>query len=268
MTQASLYCVCLDFDGTIMEYEGDLGWFHPAVIECLNALEPSGIQWFTNSGRGIRNQLEVLDLSVKRGLVHRPEKMICGESFIYDRSGSGYADREPWNTDTRAYLRRFHAEVQSRVRSSLEGWMEKYAPKETFVREDATVFLVDPSDGRPAALSSEMAACLKDMPQAEVFINGGYVFAIPDFLGKGRVLAESLGHDRKKLARTLAIGNDQNDIPMLDGQSAELVGCPADAAEGVIRTVRAAGGYVSSRPGPYGTLEVIEHYAGKNGKAL
>lgn len=268
MTFAPLYCVCLDFDGTIMEYEGDRGWFHPAVIECLNDIEKLGVRWFTNSGRGIKNQLEVLELSVKRGLIHLPEKMICGESFIYDRAGNSYVDREPWNTRTRAYLYEFHEEVQRRLSGSLAVWMEKYAPKQTYVREDATVFLVDPAGDHPAALSSEMAACLEDMPQAEVSINGGYVFAIPEFLGKGRVLAESLAHDRARLARTLAIGNDQNDIPMLDGQSAALAGCPADAAEEVIRTVREADGYVSSLPGPSGTIAVIEHYLGKTSKAL
>ncbi len=268
MTQAPLYCVCLDFDGTIMEYEGELGWFHPAVIECLNALEPAGIRWFTNSGRGIKNQLEVLELSVKRGLIHLPEKMICGESFIYDRVGDSFIAREPWNTKTREYLYEFHAQVQHRLNGSLAVWMEKYAPKQTYVREDATVFLVDPACDHPAALSFEMAACLEDMPQAEVCINGGYVFAIPDFLGKGRVLTESLAHNREQLARTLAIGNDQNDISMLDGRSAGLAGCPADAAEEVIRTVREADGYVSSLPGPAGTIEIIEHYIQKSGKAL
>ncbi|MGD9875024.1 MAG: HAD hydrolase family protein [Kiritimatiellia bacterium] len=268
MTGAPLYCVCLDFDGTIMEYEGDRGWFHPAVIECLNTLEKLDVRWFTNSGRGIKNQLEVLDLSVERGLRHMPEKMLCGESFIYDRQGESYTDREPWNTKTREFLRSFHADVQQRLSGSLETWMEKYSPKQTYVLEEATVFLVDPANNQPQSLAGEMAGMLADMPHAEVQINGGYVFVIPDFLGKGAILKESLLHDRALLDRTLAIGNDYNDIPMLDGKSAGLTGCPGDAVAGVIREVRRSGGYAASAPGPLGSVEVIKHHLQKSGKAL
>lgn len=268
MTGAPLYCVCLDFDGTIMEYEGDRGWFHPAVIERLNELEKLGVRWFTNSGRGIKNQLEVLQLCAERGLHHMPEKMLCGESFIYDRNGDAYDAREPWNTMTREYLRNFHADVQARLSGSLEEWMEKYSPKETYVLEEATVFLVDAAAGYPEDLSGEMALLLADMPHAEVQINGGYVFVIPDYLGKGSILKESLLHDAGLLERTLAVGNDCNDISMLDGTAAGLVGCPADAVDSVIRAVRRAGGFVAESPGPPGSVEVINFYLQKTGKAL
>ena len=44
---------------------------------------------------------------------------------------------------------------------------------------------------------------------------------------------------------TFAIGDHQNDLPMLNGVHARHVACPANAIEEVKRVVRAAGGYVA-----------------------
>jgi hydroxymethylpyrimidine pyrophosphatase-like HAD family hydrolase len=58
-------------------------------------------------------------------------------------------------------------------------------------------------------------------------------------------------------SEVLAVGDQFNDLTMLDGRSALHVGCPRDAQPEVCTLVRRAGGVVASEPGPAGTVQVL-----------
>jgi hydroxymethylpyrimidine pyrophosphatase-like HAD family hydrolase len=79
--------------------------------------------------------------------------------------------------------------------------------------------------------------------------------------GKGRVLATAVADLGVPRERILAIGDQPNDLDMLDGRVAGYVGCPGDADDAVLATVRRAGGWVADQPGTTGTAHLIRRFA-------
>lgn len=256
---SKLSLVCLDFDGTIVVYDEEPGFLHPAAVETINALAERGIGWCTNSGRGPDSQLRILELSRLRGLSHMPDALLCSESLIFRRRDGTYVPCEPWNTLAQIRLTSFHRKVQAAVRPHLDDWKQKYEP-ETYVGEGYTTFNVVDADGRTERLLAELKEAVRDVEHAMVTRNGGWLVLLPDDLGKGNVLrgyqkVAGIAHEA-----TLAVGDHFNDISMLDGSAARHVGCPANAIADVVRTVVGAGGYVARGQGAEGTVEIIQHY--------
>ncbi len=251
--------VCLDFDGTIMAYEEETSFFHPVAVELLNRLEGVGIGWCTNSGRSLDDQRQIIERSRARGLRHLPEAVICGEAFVFERRDGGYEPCEPWNSFTSSLLRSFHARVQKAVDPFVPDWAERFTP-EVRAGADYTVFLVEGVEDRAARLMAELQDAVREVPRAMVTRNGGWLVVLPEELGKGNALKAWLDRRGLSAGQALAVGDHLNDLNMLDGRAARHVGCPADAAPDVVRTVRASGGYVAGSAGPEGTAEVIRHF--------
>ena len=74
-----------------------------------------------------------------------------------------------------------------------------------------------------------------------------------------RETAKQLGVERGGI---LAVGDNYNDLDMLDPEIAAHLGCPADAVPEVVDAVRAAGGIVGRQPGSAGAVEVIRQATG------
>jgi hypothetical protein len=118
---SDVHLISLDFDGTIMVYDEPPGFFHPEVIDALNALEARGVAWCTNSGRDRADQERVLAACYARGLRHRPVALLCSESVIFEQQGSAYHPAEPWNSNVHARLVTLQRQVQALLEPELEG---------------------------------------------------------------------------------------------------------------------------------------------------
>jgi hypothetical protein len=68
-------------------------------------------------------------------------------------------------------------------------------------------------------------------------------------------LARHLGIRREEI---LAIGDGYNDMSMLDGTVAGMVGCPANAEPEIMAIVSKAGGHISRRRSLAGVLDVLD----------
>ena len=259
---AATKLVCLDFDGTIMVYDEPPGHFHPDVITLLNDLEKRGIAWCTNSGRDQYDQLDVLERCKKRGLVHLPVALLCSESLIYGKNDGGYISFEPWNTRVQEELRRLHKQVQELLDPKLDGIVARYRSCPFYIGENYTAFNVPQEDGLPVKLFNEMRDMLRDVKGCMVSRNGGWVAIITELAGKGNILREFTGKTGYARENVIAVGDQFNDLTMLNGNAAGMVGCPGDSIPEVIEIVRGANGYVAQAEGPLGTIEVIRHWLG------
>lgn len=255
--------VVLDFDGTIMVYDEEPGFFHPRVIELMNTFPARGIRWYTNSGRHWEGQHKVLALSQKHGLTCMPDALICGESYIYDRCGETYEAQEPWNSEAKAIQTAFHARVQDVLRPRLAEF-EPYVPAEkTYLTDMGSYFFLE--EGCPAyqQVAEMFSEVIEEAGDGLLVRNGPWLFAQPYALNKGNALRAFM--DRKQLPahETLAVGDHENDLSMLDGTSAAKMGCPGSAIPLVRELVSSKNGYVSPHEGPLGTLDVLCHYLGE-----
>lgn len=264
--KSSIRLICLDFDGTAVDYDGEQAFFHPVVASLLNDLEKEGVAWCTNSGRSMEDQVRILRLSRAKGLRHAPTALLCSETFIYEAAESDYRPSEPWNSNTAILLRRFHERVQQLVTPKLDDWRERFSP-EIRMGDGYTVFCIPGESETVDRFVGELASALEGVPHLSITRNGGWVVAIPEQVGKGNLLREYLKRVRIPPESVLAVGDHLNDLSMLDGRSAAHVGCPASAEPEVVKAVNEAGGCVARRSGPEGTAEIIRFYVSGGGAA-
>ena len=255
--------VCLDFDGTIMVYDDPKPCFHPDVIEWLNALQMGGIQWCSNSGRDLPDQLGVLQESQHRGLEHMPLGLLCAESMAYVRQDGDYRPLEPWNTTAHHHLLRLHARVRERLRPYMDWIEQRFRPKGVYVGDHYTAFQVEEAKDHPRQLFRELEALLVGVPELMLTRNGPWVAVLQERLGKGNVLREFARVMEYRPHEILAVGDQFNDLNMLDGMAALHVACPGDAVAEVAELVRSRNGLVAQRGGPSGTVEILHHYLGR-----
>jgi hydroxymethylpyrimidine pyrophosphatase-like HAD family hydrolase len=251
----SIRLVCLDFDGTLMVYDEEPGFFHPELVREMNTWPDRGIAWCTNSGRSLESQLQVLECSRRHGLTAPPLAVLAGEALIYLREQEVYRDWDFWNERFREKLRELHRRVQV-VLAPRHDWLrEHFAPESVVLTEDATAYCVNQGEEPVRMLSARI-------PGAVVSRNGAWLSIVLDELGKGNLLQAVQDHLGLPAESVLAVGDHLNDLAMLTGSVARHVGCPADAAPEVVEAVRRAGGRVAHTAGPLGTLEILRHYLG------
>lgn len=254
--------VFLDFDGTIMVYDEEPGFFHPEVITKLNALSARGIAWYTNSGRHREGQEAILALSRKHGLSTMPEAMICGESYIYERSGEEYRALEPWNSQAKLIQKAFHSSVQKILRPRFSEFTRYVSEDKAYLTDMGTYFYVEPEHDEYTRVAEMLDAVIREAEGGLLVKNGPWLFAQPEQLNKGRALRRLMQHRNIPPEEILAVGDHENDLSMLDGNTAGKTGCPASAIPEVRALVAENNGYVSAYDGPLGTLDVLRHYLG------
>lgn len=252
--------VFLDFDGTIMVYDEEPGYFHPKVIEKLNTFPACGITWYTNSGRTREGQRQVLELSRKHGLTCMPEALICGESYIYLRAGDEYVEQKIWNTEAKNIQTAFHAGVQRILRPRLAEFARYVPADKTFLTDMGTYFYIDDLHPDYQTVAGMLRDVILQAGGGLLVKNGPWLFAQPNELNKGRALREFMEKNDLPSHQVLAVGDHENDLSMLDGTSAGKTGCPASAIPEVRLLVSSGNGYVSPLEGPLGTLDVLCHY--------
>jgi hydroxymethylpyrimidine pyrophosphatase-like HAD family hydrolase len=252
--------IFLDFDGTIMVYDEDPGFFHPQVIELLNALPERGVKWYSNSGRGYESQQQILAASIRRGLRTMPEALLCSECFIFTRELDSFQGLEPWNSDAERLLTDYHAQVQAVIRPCLAEWQQFVSPAEMYMHPMATFFQVEEGTDSYTALVEAFSAAVAHVGEGGVVKNGCWIFAQPHAVNKGRALSCYLREHGLDGANVLAVGDHENDLSMLGGDYAAYAGCPGSAISRVKDRVKKAGGYISEVDGPLGTLDVLCHY--------
>lgn len=64
--------------------------------------------------------------------------------------------------------------------------------------------------------------------------------------------------------RTFAIGDNHNDLSMLNGQVASMVACPANSVDSVKSTVRSCGGLIATKDAGAGVAQAIDHFFGNS----
>lgn len=77
---------------------------------------------------------------------------------------------------------------------------------------------------------------------------------------KGTCLQEAANRWGLENDKILAVGDNYNDLSMLQPEVCEACGCPSNAIPEVRDYVTERGGKVASKPGSIGVMEVMKHY--------
>ncbi len=258
---AAIKLVCLDLDGTAVDFDDDHAWIADEIVELLNEIGERGAAWCTNSGRSAQNQFGLVQAC--RPLVNMPVALLAGERHIYWLKPT-YRPHEPFNS----IMTRRMEELHPQVVAALAPYRGRLRATYTFTYEqdDDRVVGWNLADREQVPeLIADLREILAGVADAQVLSNGTWVIITHVEAGKSVVLAETarqLGLSREEI---LAVGDQMNDVDMLTGRTAAHVGCPADASDVVKHTVRSAGGIVSDLPHTRGTADVIRRAFGPRG---
>ncbi len=270
MTRPPVLLISTDFDGTLVEH-GSPAPFSPELVAILHALRRRGVRWAINTGRSLPWMVDGLKAF---SLPIQPDFAITAEREIHEPAlnGNGWRDLGDWN----AVCRQRHEalfEAAAPVLDEIVRFVENETAAEArFARHTDPR---EPSATRdPRELSGFVATGDAEMDRIVAFIdqrresvpnlsyqrNSIYLSLCHRDYDKGTALAELgrlLGVGRESI---FAVGDHQNDLPMLTGEHAGHVACPGNSIAQVKTTVRAAGGYVAEAGYSAGVIEALRYY--------
>jgi HAD superfamily hydrolase (TIGR01484 family) len=245
-----------DFDGTLIGHEPDARTA-ASLSSQLRDLRASGAFWAVNTGRQLWFALEGLEHA---HLPHDPEFVLSSEKDIYARSETGQwealGDWNARNEERTADLfgRAEHVIAAIRRMAAQEDGIEMLYEKDRISGlMTANAALMERTAVRIRELSS-------NVPEFSFNYNDVWMRFTHREIHKGSALAELARHLGVAREEVLAIGDNHNDIPMLDGAAAAMVACPDNAVDEVKKLVLAAGGYVSPHPWGEGVADAIQHF--------
>jgi HAD superfamily hydrolase (TIGR01484 family) len=251
-----------DFDGTLVCRTGESAFLDQACMELIGRLQESGAVWAINTGRSV-DLLEsgLTDFSFP----FRPDFVLTSERDVFRPGSNG----EKWEAfgDWNERCARAHADLFSSSQSVLAEVVD-------FVNQKTKARIIYEPEG-PAGL---IAASEEEMERVTGFIeearrkqpkfnyqrNTVYLrFCHADY-HKGAALAELARLIDIPRENIFAAGDHHNDISMLDGKTAAMPACPANAIDEVKHAVRMAGGYVAQNEHGAGVREAIEHFMNRS----
>lgn len=251
--------ICLDLDGTSVDRDGLHHYFSPGVARALNRAAEHGAVWCSNSGRSADNQVGVIQAC--RELQVMPRAIGSGERYIHDvhPTGFGAVPRLEHNRPARDKALALIELVLPVIESNRECLQDHADVAEWHPTEEYAAWLLT-ERADPVAFAERAARCLGSVAQAKVLRNGRWVVVTHVDFGKGLILQEIAAGLGVPRARILAVGDQHNDLDMLDGKVAGYVGCPGDADPQILDTVRAADGWVADQGGATGTASLIDRF--------
>ncbi len=265
---APVLLISTDFDGTLVEH-GNPAPFSSALGEVLLHLRGRGVRWAINTGRTLPWLVDGLN---SFALPVQPDFAITAEREIHALTEAGWADVGDWNA---VCAQRHEALFASAAPFLAEiiGFVERETKAE--VRFTRHADPRNPTGTRdPREASGLVATDDREMDRIVAFVDT-LRSQVPDFsyqrnsiylsfchrdYDKGTTLAELGRHLGVPRESIFAVGDHQNDLPMLTGTHAGHVACPGNSIASVKATVRAAGGYVAEAGYSAGVIEALRYY--------
>ena len=252
------WLLCFDFDGTFIDPNHSTK-VAPDLMNSLEELRSRGAVFAINTGRSLIEAMEGMNRCRLRGI---PDYLIAWEREIYQPNQFGrWIDYGNWNKK----CRKDHLKLFKRNRKFLDRIKH-------LVEEQSKAKWVASSD-EPAAIiatSDQEMDQLCDLIQKEIIgsspknisyeRNSIYLRFAHSNYNKGTAaasLGEMIGVPH---TNTFVIGDNHNDLSMLDKEIAAMIACPANSVQSVKNKVQQQGGYIASQNSGLGVAEAISHF--------
>lgn len=246
-----------DFDGTLADNLHPRSCVPTLDYELAEAVR-GGALWAVNTGRSLESALEGL-----RGLGASvsPDYILTSERHIHKPDGmGGWHDYGDWNEicgEHHELLFKESGIFFDRITTLVDSHEGvAFQQNSTGVPEG----LVASSEEELDQLIAELES-LSDRPEDFHYQRSNiYLRFCHRRYDKGSALAELSRLIDMPTSEILAVGDHQNDLPMLFGEVAAMVACPSNAHPSVKEAVLRVGGHVSELPAGEGTAEAIHLY--------
>jgi HAD superfamily hydrolase (TIGR01484 family) len=247
-----------DYDDTLVPRVGlveSLAQFRE-VLQDLKV--DCGTRWAIVTGRDFRSLYSELQQFKFKGL--RPDYVVVSESYIFRWTKWGYLPDVRWNF--KVWLRR--RRVRKSVAKHICYWQKEILsrwPSCTALSSSYASLWYSFEDKEDALEAEEfLDAEISDLPQLQIFRTGTEIYMGVTFCGKGDALNELCHRYNFPLGETLAIGDGENDVSMLNGSSAKMVACVGNSCDSLQAVVKEVSGYQAQKDCMNGVVESIMHF--------
>ena len=252
--------ISTDFDGTLIDPAANCP---EELIDLLGELKRAGVVWAINTGRTLEHTLEGLrECSISTA----PDFVLANERDIFCPSNGreGWKPLDDWNRRSNQAHHALH-ERAAPVLTRIHDFIRRETGAEPVIEDRKFMGVIGRHVGEMDAIVEVIVEYGRAIPELafqrnEVFLR----FCHADY-HKGAVLGEVSRKTGIPADDVFAVGDNHNDLDMLDGRFARLVACPANSVEEVKTSVRNASGYISPLSYGEGVRDALLHY--RNGGA-
>lgn len=248
--------ISTDLDGTLLG-RGNYELTNALPQLLVEKASKYEVIWVINTGRRFSSVFDVVD---RANVVRRPDYLVDRETFLYKLDGEKYEPVRDWNE----WAEQRVDGVQRAVAPYLEEWERRIY--EEFpgarVRLDSGVPIsVQASDVvQGMRVREALASWTRALPGIQIIRNAVWVAIWAEGCDKGSVLAEISRRHGVPLNRIMAVGDSDNDLPMLAPGVCGFPVAPANAEVSVKDFVAGAGGWVSTEPDIDGVLDGVQRF--------
>jgi hydroxymethylpyrimidine pyrophosphatase-like HAD family hydrolase len=268
---ADVELVAFDLDGTILEH-GEL--IMPECRAAIRRIDQLGVRCVINSGRSTAFQYDLLS---RFDLLGQFDALIGDERWIDLIDGDGGHRRvpfEPWTSQVADRWAELEADAEQWClrldeRARERGWQPVLMSGEEGRRRGLWAIWFEVEEQALELLDWLEPQLDKGKPQAEpgqnplaANTNGGFIHIYDRRYDKGSSLAAVADHFGIANEHVLAIGDNVNDRPMLDGRHGFSSATIANARPEISQLVRRAGGRVAERPSGLGVADLLAELIG------
>jgi HAD superfamily hydrolase (TIGR01484 family) len=249
--------LCFDFDGTLVD-PVDKRSFSGGLADRLRILQHEREAVFViNTGRTLFQTLSGLR---EYGIDPFPQYIIAQERHIYQPGPyNRWVDKGDWN-------RRIEKEHRKLLRSA----RRFFKKTRSFLEQETEAAVLDQENtlsGITAADESEMDR-ICDWLDAELpavrnlgyHRNSIYLRFGHRHHNKGSAMDELANQLGIAPEFRLAVGDNHNDLSMLDRKYAHGVACPGNAIPKVKQAIESHGGHVATAPCSRGVIQTLDHF--------
>jgi hypothetical protein len=253
------FLLCFDFDGTLVDPSRP-GHLDPYLERALLAMERRGARLVINTGRSLFHAVDGIN---NLGLRDLPHHLIAWEREIYQPTKfRRWVDSGDWNKRSRKKHRKLfrnHRRVLGRIRQHVEAtgtarWIEEPEEPAGIIASDEPQMETLVRTIEDELRSGDRATTLA-YERNSIYLR----FSHPEY-NKGTALLELRRQLGIPADRTFAVGDNHNDLTMLDSDVAGMVACPGNTIPEVASAVSSRGGYVAKRHHGPGVAEAIGYF--------
>ncbi|MBN2301218.1 MAG: HAD-IIB family hydrolase [Lentisphaerae bacterium] len=256
---ADIRLIATDLDGTLIGSVNEFPLYAEFNARINEMRKENGLLWVACTGRNFRSYREFFSPMRVMGVM--PDFIIISHAYTYSRTAFGYMPHFLWNVHIRYQM--WINELA--VRDAINEWYDMITGVAlgvvTIRKQHNRLWLRFDSEDSANVVMDLLRERVKPFGHLRVFKYKKEVDVRSVPFTKGlavSALAKHLNLDREHI---LAIGNGHNDISMLDGRVAAMVGCPSNSEAEVMRVVHEFGGHIASKRALGGVLEVMDAYA-------
>jgi HAD superfamily hydrolase (TIGR01484 family) len=248
--------LCFDFDGTFVSRDPDEASMRE-MMTVLQDLRERGSAWVINTGRSLFQTLEGL---TQHSIRQIPDYIIAREGELFHRSQyNRWLDLGDWNTRRTQDHKKLYKSKDKFFRE-VQKWLAQNTQSKWISEPAEPAGVVSATEEEMDLLCQWLDARLPQHPELSYQRNTIYLRFTHIGYSKGSTLRELASRLHIHPQHILVIGDNHNDLPMMDPEVAQNLACPVNAIPEIQAAVRSHDGFVSRYPATLGCVEALRYY--------